>query len=99
MTTLTDYIPQVFMVSSLNHHISLLKFRVHPAYLEFITEGKLPVETPREPDWCSPKLQRTRWFDLFNIEDRAEAMRGVWGIMSYLMRADHKGNGNAGLSG
>lgn len=90
---------QVFMVSSLNHHISLLKLRIHPAYLEFLTEGKLPVETPRESDWCSPKLQRTKWFDLFNVEDRAEAMRGVWGIMSYLMRADHRGDGNAGLSG
>lgn len=90
--------PQVFMVSSLNHHISLLRLRIHPAYLELITEGRLPVETPPESDWCSPKLQRTRWFDLFNIEDRAEAMRGVWGIMSYLMRTDSAGHENAGMS-
>ncbi|XP_014558564.1 hypothetical protein COCVIDRAFT_36084 [Bipolaris victoriae FI3] len=88
----------VFMVSSLNHHISLLRLRIHPAYLELITEGRLPVETPPESDWCSPKLQRTRWFDLFNIEDRAEAMRGVWGIMSYLMRTDSAGHENAGMS-
>lgn len=86
---------QVFIVSSLNHHISLLKLRIHPAYLEFITEGRLPAEAPQESDWCSPKLQRTRWFDLFNVDDRTEAMRGVWGIMAYLMRADHKGRGNA----
>ncbi|RMZ69488.1 system b [Pyrenophora seminiperda CCB06] len=81
----------VFMVSSLNHHISLLKLCIHPAYLEYITEGKLPKDPPSEPDWCSPKLSRTRWFDLFNVDDRAEAMRGLWGIMSYLMRADDNG--------
>ena len=79
----------------MNHHISLLRFRIHPAYLEYITEGKLPVETPAEADWCSPKLQRTRWFDLFNIDDRTEAMRGVWGIMSYLMRAEKKSHEDA----
>ncbi|CAO2654376.1 Nn.00g111090.m01.CDS01 [Neocucurbitaria sp. VM-36] len=76
----------VFMVSSLNHHISLLKLRVHPLYLQYLTEGKLPDEVPSDLDWCSPKLMRTRWFDLFNVEDRTEAMRGIWGVMSYLMR-------------
>ncbi|KAG9190163.1 hypothetical protein G6011_08251 [Alternaria panax] len=78
----------VFMISSLNHHISLVKLRINPAYLEYITEGKLPDEAPSDSDWCSPKLQRTRWFDLFNVDDRTEAMRGIWGVMSYLMRAD-----------
>ncbi|UPX09674.1 uncharacterized protein EKO05_0000358 [Ascochyta rabiei] len=81
----------VFLVSSLNHHISLLKLHVHPAYLEYITYGKYPDSQPSDPNWCSPKLQRTRWFDLFSVEDRTEAMRGLWGIMSYLLRA--KGGG------
>lgn len=78
------------MVSSLNHHISILKLRVHPLYLEYLTEGTLPQVTPSDPDWCSPKLQRTRWLDLFDVNDRNEAMRGLWGIMSYLMRAQEK---------
>lgn len=77
------------MVSSLNHHISLLKLRIHPLYLQYMTEGKLPEGVPSDPDWCSPKLQRTRWFDLFNTEDRLEAMRGIWGVLSYLMRASN----------
>lgn len=76
------------MVSSLNHHISLLKLRIHPAYLEYITEGRLPKEAPTDSDWFSPKLQRTKWFDLFNVDDRTEAMRGIWGVMAYLMRSD-----------
>jgi hypothetical protein len=76
------------MVSSLNHHISVLRLRVHPLYLDFLTDGVLPEKITSEVDWCSPKLQRTRWFDLFNVDDRTEAMRGIWGVMSYLMRKE-----------
>jgi hypothetical protein len=86
------------MVSSLNHHISVLKLRIHPAYLDYITEGKLPAEPPPDADWCSPKLQRTRWFDLFDVDDRTEAMRGVWGVISYLMRADNKDHENTAMN-
>ena len=78
------------MVSSLNHHISVLRLRVHPLYLQYLTDGILPEVAPSEPDWCSPKLRRTRWFDLFNVDDRTEAMRGIWGIMSYMMRKEER---------
>lgn len=78
------------MVSSLNHHISVLKLRVHPVYLQYLTEGTLPKDIPSDSDWCTPKLHRTRWFDLFDIEDRTEVMRGIWGITAYLMRYQEK---------
>ena len=84
------------MVSSLNHHISLLRLRVHPAYLQYLTEGGLSEKLPPDADWCSPKLQRTRWFDLFDVEDRVEAMRGIWGVLSYLMRATDGRHDDAG---
>lgn len=74
------------MVSSLNHHISILRLRVHSLYIQHLTEGTLPEELPADPQWCSPVLQRTRWYDLFSIEDRKEAVRGIWGLFSYLMR-------------
>jgi hypothetical protein len=74
------------MVSSLNHHISVLKLRVHRLYLQYLETGKLPEEEPSDPRWHSPTLERTRWFDLFKVEDRTEAMRGLWGIIAYLMR-------------
>lgn len=79
------------MISSLNHHIALLKLHVHQAYVDFITYGRLPETEPEDPDWCSPKLQRTKWYDLFSVEDRTEAMRGLWGVMSYLLRARDAG--------
>ncbi|KAF3045159.1 hypothetical protein E8E12_010161 [Didymella heteroderae] len=89
----------VFMVSSLNHHVSLLKLHVHPAYLDYITHGKLPDNQPSDPNWCSPKLERTRWFDLFNVDDRTEAMRGLWGVMSYLLRAKEGGQDDVIMEG
>lgn len=64
--------------------------RVHPLYIQYLTDGKLPEEKSSDPAWCSPQVQRTRWFDLFDIEDRTEAMRGLWGIMAYLMRTQEK---------
>ncbi|CAI6334590.1 unnamed protein product [Periconia digitata] len=81
---------EIYMVSSLNHHISVVKLRIHALYVEFITTGKLPETTPSEPNWCSPQLQRTRWYDLLDMEDRKEAMHGIWGIMSYLLRSEGK---------
>jgi hypothetical protein len=76
------------MVSSLNHHICVLKLRVHRAYVDFLLEGRMPEKGDGvDPAWVSPVLQRTRWYDLFNVEDRTEAMRGIWGIMAYIMRA------------
>jgi len=81
---------EVYMLSSLNHHISILKLRVHPLYLQFLADGALPQDLPADASWASPILQRTRWYDFFVLEDRAEAMRGLWGIMAYLMRQKEK---------
>ncbi|KAH8727800.1 hypothetical protein GQ44DRAFT_703000 [Phaeosphaeriaceae sp. PMI808] len=80
----------VLMVSSLNHHISVLRLRVHPLYLDYLTEGVLPEGSPSDPNWCCPQLQRTRWFNLFEVDDRTEAMRGIWGIMSHMMRREER---------
>ncbi|KAH7390725.1 hypothetical protein BKA66DRAFT_568659 [Pyrenochaeta sp. MPI-SDFR-AT-0127] len=89
---------EVYMISSLNHHISLLKLRIHSAYMQYLNDGGLPEDPPSDPSWCSPKLQRTKWFDLFDIDDRIEAMRGIWGIMSYLMRADDSRQENSTMN-
>lgn len=31
-------------------------------------------------------MQRSKWFDLLSADDRVQAMRGIWGIVGYLMR-------------
>lgn len=74
------------MVSSLNHHIAILKLTVHVAYVDYLMSGVIPDPAPDDVLWCKPKLQRSQWFDLFNMEQRVEAFRGLWGVMAYLTR-------------
>ncbi|KXT18404.1 hypothetical protein AC579_8148 [Pseudocercospora musae] len=81
----SDY-DEVFMVSSLNHHVSILKLTVHWAYVEYTKTEKIPQPVPEDENWCRPRLQRTKWYDLLDIPQRVEAFRALWGIMSYLMR-------------
>jgi hypothetical protein len=91
----------VFLVSAMNHHVSLVRMRVHRQYLEWIGEGKMPAagataESKIEKEdegWESPVVTRTRWWDLFNREDRMEAVRAVWGVLSYLMRGVEEEDG------
>lgn len=73
------------MISSLYHHIAIVKLEVHPLYLEYLSTGLVPQGNPN-PAWYAPKIQRTRWYDLFVSEDRAEALRCLWGVFSYSMR-------------
>lgn len=74
------------MVSSLNHHISIIKLTVHGAYVEYLQTETVPDPLPSARDWSSPKLQRTQWFDLLNVDQRVEAFRALWGVTAYLTR-------------
>lgn len=76
---------KVFLVSALNHHISILKLTVHKAYLEYLQSGSLPPASVGS-EWCNPVVVRSQWYDLFVVEDRLEAMRALWGVMGYLAR-------------
>ena len=85
------------MVSCLFHHVSILKLTIHDAYTEYLTTGSMPEQTPAEEDWCSPKLERTEWYDLLDQEGRVEAFRSIWGVMEYLNR-DKTANSSEGVS-
>ncbi|KAK4889977.1 hypothetical protein LTR27_011307 [Elasticomyces elasticus] len=71
---------QVFMVSSLNHHVSIVKLTVHDAYTDSLVAGTSLECLPK------PTLQRSQWFDLIDQQQRVEAARGIWGVMAYLTR-------------
>lgn len=77
------------MLSSINHHIAILHFRVHRRYLDIVTTGesKYPrdTDTPDQP-WYELKLRRTRWYNLFEAKDRLEAFEGIWRIFHYSLR-------------
>lgn len=85
---------EIYLISSLNHHISILHFQVAQPYTDFITNLSAPSTAtsltdrprPSQEAWSVLSAQRSRWYDLLKIEDRAEAMRGIWGILGWLMR-------------
>jgi len=79
-------ITQIFLVSCLYHHVSILKLTIHDAYTEYLTTGSMPKQTPDQEDWCSLKLERTVWFDLLDQTGRVEAFSCIWGVMEYLSR-------------
>ncbi|KAK2762682.1 hypothetical protein FQN54_000856 [Arachnomyces sp. PD_36] len=80
----------IFMISSINHHISILHLRVHPRYLQWLAGGDdsstQDTPSPSEP-WQKLELRRTKWFDLLKAEDRLQALDGIWGLFEWMMRA------------
>ena len=84
-------VKQVFLLSSLNHHLSILRLRIHPRFLEYLAtpNGTLSGDTARDvSEWYGLPLQRSKWYDLFDPEDRVQAVRGIWGVMGWMMRAN-----------
>lgn len=77
-----DY-DDVFVISCLFHHISILRVRV-PDQLLVILDGAAP--DPSAAVWGGLCVWRTRWYDFFVAPDRVEAMKAMWSIVAYAMR-------------
>ncbi|TGJ78305.1 hypothetical protein E0Z10_g10456 [Xylaria hypoxylon] len=86
----------VFVVSSLFHHLCVLRVRV-PERLLLVLDGTVEDVEEREEQeegekgrdgytWGKLEVWRSKWFDLFVIEERLEAMRLLWGLMAWSMR-------------
>jgi hypothetical protein len=90
---------QVFLVSCLYHHVSILKLTIHDAYTHYLTTGIMPEQTPTEEHWCSPRLERTEWYDLLDQEGRVQAFRCIWGVMEYVNREVTTSNTDAVSTG
>jgi hypothetical protein len=84
--TLQLFFLQIYMISSINHHISILHLRVHKRYLDILTFGDSSVAPTDGQPWHVLKLQRTRWFDLLDVNDRKEALKGVWRLFHHQLR-------------
>jgi hypothetical protein len=87
-----DY-DDVFVISSLFHHISVLRVRVPDRLLE-VLEGAVDDgdEEGNRLSWGGLSVWRSKWYDFFLVEDRVEAMRLVWGMMAYLMTKEEGGD-------
>ncbi|KAI0534995.1 hypothetical protein GGR58DRAFT_515691 [Xylaria digitata] len=90
----------VFVVSSLFHHLCVLRVRVPDRFLS-VLDGVVDdaAEEEQEDDkgrdghsWGRLEIWRSKWFDLFVVEERIEAMRLLWGMMAWAMRRTDSGN-------
>ncbi|KAL8852611.1 MAG: hypothetical protein Q9221_002491 [Calogaya cf. arnoldii] len=78
---------QIYLISSINHHISIVNIRIDDRYLDFVTNGSEEEHfDPSTEEWWRLDVKRSKWYDLFDPRDRGQAMRGVWGIMRWMMR-------------
>ncbi len=84
-----DY-DDVFLLSCLNHHVSVVRVRVPVSLLDEL-EGERVLPAGEEREKCV--MWRSRWFDMFLVTDRVEAMTCIWGMMAYAMRKVDEGEG------
>lgn len=88
---------EIFVISSLFHHISVLRVTVPDALLAVLDgtrhdhdiDGNGTVDHLRRPRaaWDRLVVRRSEWFDLFVPEQRVEAIKLLWGVMAWLMRS------------
>lgn len=75
----------IYLVSSVNHHVSILHLRIHQNYIDHLQNPSNTPNVAQQP-WYILEMKRTKWFDLFIAEDRVEAMRGIWAVIGWQMR-------------
>lgn len=80
-----DY-DDIFVVSALFHHISVVRVRVPDRLLAVLEGGSDEGQEGGKKSWGKLEVWRSEWFDFFKIEDRVRAMQLVWSMMAYLMR-------------
>ncbi|KAE8144231.1 hypothetical protein BDV25DRAFT_167332 [Aspergillus avenaceus] len=79
----------IYMLSSVNHHLAILHLRVHRRYLDIITSGESSFPSDSDTTdqaWHVLHLKRTKWYDLFDGQERLEVFKGVWTIFHHLLR-------------
>ena len=83
---------QVFLVSTLHTHLSVLHLRVHKHYVDYLATETLPPASASndssdgEGHWSRPRLRRSRWYNFFSPDDRVAAFRGLWALFAVLSR-------------
>ena len=76
-----DY-DDIFVVSALFHHVSIVRVRV-PDRLLAVLAGE---RDDGGRSWGRLEVWRSQWFDFFKVEERVKAMQLVWSMMAYMMR-------------
>lgn len=79
-----DY-DDIFVVSSLFHHVSIMRVRIPQRLLDAL-DGETEPNNGQDRSWGNVPAWRSPWFDLFSVEGRTEAMKMLWAVMTWQMR-------------
>ncbi|KAF1820852.1 uncharacterized protein K489DRAFT_44741 [Dissoconium aciculare CBS 342.82] len=71
---------EVFIVSSLNHHISILRLSVHDAYLECLLTGKMPSSSSSSSSSTDPSTAGLSSSEKFSEEAGEAEEKRHWSI-------------------
>lgn len=76
----------VFLITSMHHHLSISKLRVHERYLRFLKTNRVPktAATEGQEGWEKLELKKTRYWDLMVPTERVEAARAVTAVLRFL---------------
>ncbi|KAL1844096.1 hypothetical protein VTJ49DRAFT_4948 [Mycothermus thermophilus] len=80
-----DY-DDIFVVSTVLHHVSIVRVRV-PDRLLAVLAGEVEDDGSRPRSWGKLEVWRSKWFDFFKVEDRVKALELVWCMLGWMMRA------------
>ncbi|KAF3098983.1 hypothetical protein TWF569_010078 [Orbilia oligospora] len=80
----------LFLFSSVNHHLAVSHVFLTQAYIKFIRTGQLPSEEYMEknPQWCCCRIGRSKWYSLIEVDGRIDALKAVMAVMNWLRRTD-----------
>ncbi|KAG6011291.1 hypothetical protein E4U43_008413 [Claviceps pusilla] len=79
----------IFILSSLFHHMSILRVRVPTRLLDVLDGSPEPDATKRS--WGKVEAWRSPWYDFFQVDQRVAAMQSIWAVMAHLMRGGEHG--------
>lgn len=82
---------EVYLLSAANHHVCMMKMQVHEEYLEWLEKGEVVrVDDAGVAEERKKRnvlyVSRSRWYDLFEVEQRKELLTGIWRIMCWINR-------------
>ncbi|KAI5851375.1 hypothetical protein DFP73DRAFT_610487 [Morchella snyderi] len=90
------YRDDIFIMTSLHHHVSISHVSISHPYLRYLETGRMPdfkhefFQTKEGKDWDKLKIQKTRFWDLLDPQERVEACYAFCGVQKWLSREETK---------
>jgi hypothetical protein len=84
-----DYWDDIYLFTTIHHHISITHARVSAPYLRFLRTGRLPSsqhEFVKKGGWEKVVLKKSRYWSLLVPEERRDAARAISTVLKWCTR-------------